>query len=150
MFGQSPLITREILLKSSSFASKIWSSCSICTAHRLSSLLALSSSWLSPNCSISLEMLSHSWYYNDTKCDNDVPGETEEEFSSRLAHNLENLILTEGPETVMSQNLLNVQIFGIFKLSLTFWHFLLPDCCLYCRTRHGSGWCDTSSCNLFW
>ena len=32
-------------------------------------------------------------------------GETEEEFSSRLANNLENLILKEGPETVMPQNL---------------------------------------------
>lgn len=27
-------------------------------------------------------------------------GETEEEFSTRLANNLENLILKEGPETV--------------------------------------------------
>jgi 4-aminobutyrate--pyruvate transaminase len=30
-----------------------------------------------------------------------VPGETEEEFSTRLAINLENLILKEGPETVI-------------------------------------------------
>lgn len=29
------------------------------------------------------------------------PGETEEEFSTRLANNLENLILKEGPETVI-------------------------------------------------
>ncbi|CAA0813010.1 Gamma-aminobutyrate transaminase POP2-mitochondrial [Striga hermonthica] len=29
-----------------------------------------------------------------------LPGETEEEFSTRLAHNLENLILKEGPETI--------------------------------------------------
>ncbi|KAH0644532.1 hypothetical protein KY284_032416 [Solanum tuberosum] len=31
---------------------------------------------------------------------NHLPGETEEEFSTRLANNLENLILKEGPETV--------------------------------------------------
>jgi 4-aminobutyrate--pyruvate transaminase len=30
-----------------------------------------------------------------------VTGETEEEFSTRLANNLENLILKEGPETVL-------------------------------------------------
>jgi 4-aminobutyrate--pyruvate transaminase len=29
-------------------------------------------------------------------------GETEEEFATRLANNLENLILKEGPETVKS------------------------------------------------
>lgn len=34
-----------------------------------------------------------------------MPGETEEEFSSRLANNLEKLILKEGPETVILQNL---------------------------------------------
>ncbi|XP_040371171.1 gamma aminobutyrate transaminase 3, chloroplastic-like [Rosa chinensis] len=28
------------------------------------------------------------------------PGESEEEFSTRLANNLENLILKEGPETI--------------------------------------------------
>jgi 4-aminobutyrate--pyruvate transaminase len=31
-----------------------------------------------------------------------VTGETEEEFATRLANNLENLILKEGPETVKS------------------------------------------------
>ncbi|KAK4727519.1 hypothetical protein R3W88_032436 [Solanum pinnatisectum] len=31
---------------------------------------------------------------------NHLPGETEEEYSTRLANNLENLILKEGPETV--------------------------------------------------
>lgn len=30
-----------------------------------------------------------------------MPGETEEEFSTRLATNLENLIQKEGPETVI-------------------------------------------------
>ncbi|PQQ08150.1 Adenosylmethionine-8-amino-7-oxononanoate aminotransferase [Prunus yedoensis var. nudiflora] len=30
----------------------------------------------------------------------DMPGETEEEFSTRLANNLENLILKEGPDTI--------------------------------------------------
>ena len=30
-----------------------------------------------------------------------VSGESEEEFSTRLANNLENLILKEGPETVI-------------------------------------------------
>ncbi|KGN54978.1 gamma aminobutyrate transaminase 2 [Cucumis sativus] len=35
----------------------------------------------------------HFWRYH-------LPGETEEEFSTRLANNLENLILKEGPETV--------------------------------------------------
>ncbi|KAF7145653.1 hypothetical protein RHSIM_Rhsim04G0084500 [Rhododendron simsii] len=35
----------------------------------------------------------HYWRYH-------LPGETEEEFSTRLANNLENLILKEGPETV--------------------------------------------------
>ncbi|KAM7258865.1 hypothetical protein ACFE04_014606 [Oxalis oulophora] len=35
----------------------------------------------------------HYWRYH-------VPGETEEEFASRLANNLENLILKEGPETI--------------------------------------------------
>ncbi|XP_023523696.1 gamma aminobutyrate transaminase 3, chloroplastic-like isoform X2 [Cucurbita pepo subsp. pepo] len=35
----------------------------------------------------------HYWRYR-------LPGETEEEFSSRLAKNLESLILTEGPETI--------------------------------------------------
>jgi 4-aminobutyrate--pyruvate transaminase len=35
----------------------------------------------------------HYWRYHE-------PGETEEEFSSRLANNLENLILKEGPETI--------------------------------------------------
>ena len=45
-----------------------------------------------------------------------MPGETEEEFSTRLANNLENLILKEGPETVMSPKPdLNVQIFDIRK-----------------------------------
>lgn len=34
-------------------------------------------------------------------------GETEEEFSTRLAANLENLILKEGPETV---KLLNISL----------------------------------------
>ncbi|KAL5064311.1 hypothetical protein RYX36_026048 [Vicia faba] len=29
-----------------------------------------------------------------------LPGETEEEFSTRLANNLEELILKEGPETI--------------------------------------------------
>ena len=44
-----------------------------------------------------------------------MPGETEEEFSTRLANNLENLIL-KGPETVMSPKPdLNVQIFDIRK-----------------------------------
>jgi 4-aminobutyrate--pyruvate transaminase len=31
----------------------------------------------------------------------DISGETEEEFSTRLANNLEELILKEGPETVI-------------------------------------------------
>lgn len=31
-----------------------------------------------------------------------VSGETEEEFSTRLANNLENLIIKEGPETVVA------------------------------------------------
>lgn len=31
-----------------------------------------------------------------------MSGETEEEFSTRLANNLESLILNEGPETVTS------------------------------------------------
>ena len=31
-----------------------------------------------------------------------VAGETEEDFATRLANNLENLILKEGPETVKS------------------------------------------------
>ncbi|TMW91682.1 hypothetical protein EJD97_014034 [Solanum chilense] len=35
----------------------------------------------------------HYWNYH-------LPGETEEEYSTRLANNLENLILKEGPETV--------------------------------------------------
>uniref|UniRef100_A0A9I9E185 Uncharacterized protein n=1 Tax=Cucumis melo TaxID=3656 RepID=A0A9I9E185_CUCME len=35
----------------------------------------------------------HFWRYH-------LPGETEEEFSTRLANNLENLILKEGPETI--------------------------------------------------
>ncbi|KAI6673394.1 hypothetical protein NL676_001300 [Syzygium grande] len=35
----------------------------------------------------------HYWRYH-------LPGETEEEFSSRLANNLEKLILKEGPETI--------------------------------------------------
>ncbi|OWM83078.1 hypothetical protein CDL15_Pgr011760 [Punica granatum] len=35
----------------------------------------------------------HYWRYH-------LPGETEEEFSTRLAKNLENLILKEGPETI--------------------------------------------------
>ncbi|KAK4397910.1 Gamma aminobutyrate transaminase 3, chloroplastic [Sesamum angolense] len=35
----------------------------------------------------------HYWKYH-------LPGETEEEFSTRLANNLENLILKEGPETI--------------------------------------------------
>ena len=30
-----------------------------------------------------------------------ISGETEEEFSTRLANNLEELILKEGPETVI-------------------------------------------------
>lgn len=38
-----------------------------------------------------------------------VLGETEEEFSTRLANNLENLILKEGPETVI-------------KIVFTFYH----------------------------
>ena len=33
-----------------------------------------------------------------------VSGETEEEFSTRLANNLEKLILKEGPETVVQHN----------------------------------------------
>ncbi|KAK8635712.1 hypothetical protein V6N13_004437 [Hibiscus sabdariffa] len=36
----------------------------------------------------------HYWRYH-------LPGETEEDFSTRLANNLENLILKEGPETVI-------------------------------------------------
>ncbi|KAK1280256.1 hypothetical protein QJS04_geneDACA018560 [Acorus gramineus] len=35
----------------------------------------------------------HYWRYH-------LPGETEEEFSTRLANNLENLILKEGPDTI--------------------------------------------------
>ncbi|MQL41545.1 aminotransferase class III-fold pyridoxal phosphate-dependent enzyme, partial [Escherichia coli] len=35
----------------------------------------------------------HYWRYH-------LPGETEEEFSTRLANNLEELILKEGPETI--------------------------------------------------
>ncbi|PRQ38373.1 putative transaminase [Rosa chinensis] len=35
----------------------------------------------------------HYWRYHQ-------PGESEEEFSTRLANNLENLILKEGPETI--------------------------------------------------
>lgn len=35
-----------------------------------------------------------------------IPGETEEEFSTRLAINLENLILKEGPETVIYSNII--------------------------------------------
>lgn len=35
----------------------------------------------------------HYWRYH-------LPGETEEEFSTRLANNLENLIIKEGPETI--------------------------------------------------
>ncbi|XP_073286257.1 gamma aminobutyrate transaminase 1, mitochondrial isoform X1 [Primulina huaijiensis] len=35
----------------------------------------------------------HFWRYH-------LPGETEEEFSTRLANNLENLIIKEGPETI--------------------------------------------------
>ncbi|KAI3794581.1 hypothetical protein L1987_37213 [Smallanthus sonchifolius] len=35
----------------------------------------------------------HYWRYN-------LPGETEEQFSTRLAKNLENLIIKEGPETI--------------------------------------------------
>jgi 4-aminobutyrate---pyruvate transaminase len=31
----------------------------------------------------------------------DISGETEEEFATRLANNLEELILKEGPETVI-------------------------------------------------
>uniref|UniRef100_A0A9I9EER8 Uncharacterized protein n=1 Tax=Cucumis melo TaxID=3656 RepID=A0A9I9EER8_CUCME len=44
-----------------------------------------------------------------------IKGETMEEFSSRLANNLENLILTEGPENnnVIEPDL-NVQIFDIY------------------------------------
>lgn len=38
-------------------------------------------------------------------------GETEEEFSTRLANNLENLILKEGPETVTSINFDHVFLF---------------------------------------
>ncbi|XP_060209699.1 gamma aminobutyrate transaminase 3, chloroplastic-like isoform X2 [Lycium barbarum] len=37
----------------------------------------------------------HYWRYH-------LPGETEEEFSTRLANNLENLILKEGPETIQA------------------------------------------------
>nr|GMD14737.1 gamma aminobutyrate transaminase 1, mitochondrial [Ipomoea batatas] len=39
----------------------------------------------------------HYWRYH-------LPGETEEEFSTRLANNLENLILKEGPETIIPQS----------------------------------------------
>ncbi|XP_040945884.1 gamma aminobutyrate transaminase 1, mitochondrial isoform X2 [Gossypium hirsutum] len=35
----------------------------------------------------------HYWRYH-------LPGETKEDFSTRLANNLENLILKEGPETI--------------------------------------------------
>jgi hypothetical protein len=37
-----------------------------------------------------------------------MPGETEEEFSTRLANNLENLILKEGPETVIYSNIIQL------------------------------------------
>lgn len=37
----------------------------------------------------------------------DMPGETEEEFSTRLANNLENLILKEGPDTVSYSNIIS-------------------------------------------
>ncbi|GAB4840068.1 Gamma aminobutyrate transaminase 1, mitochondrial [Ancistrocladus abbreviatus] len=37
---------------------------------------------------------------NDTQPDKDLSGETEEEFATRLATNLENLILKEGPDTI--------------------------------------------------
>jgi hypothetical protein len=63
--------------------------------------------------------------------------ETEEEFSTRLANNLENLILKEGPETVkhylyifliMEQPFLYFYIcFKKFLLSLPF-----SDCCFHC------------------
>ncbi|KAL5129766.1 Gamma aminobutyrate transaminase 3, chloroplastic [Glycine soja] len=46
----------------------------------------------------------HYWRYH-------LPGETEEEFSTRLAKNLEQLILKEGPETVIHSNACKIAAF---------------------------------------
>lgn len=55
-------------------------------------------------------------------------GETMEEFSSRLANNLENLILTEGPENnnVIEPDL-NVQIFDIYVNNI----FSISNLCFF-------------------
>jgi len=49
-----------------------------------------------------------------------ISGETEEEFSTRLANNLEQLILKEGPETVIHSDTCKVvSTTGTLVLSLT-------------------------------
>ena len=89
-------------------------------------------------------------------CDID---ETEEEFSTRLANNLENLILKEGPETVKFMFLFSCHN-GSYAIC---WSkvpevstplppppCLFPDCCFHCWTCDGCRWCHPSSKDLFW
>jgi hypothetical protein len=59
-------------------------------------------------------------------------GETEEEFATRLANNLENLILKEGPETVKSllPKLILCDRSQVYYLTNLF--FSLSDCCVHC------------------
>lgn len=57
-----------------------------------------------------------------------ISGETEEEFSTRLAKNLEDLILKEGPETVKSS----------YHFVTCMWKAGLPlEGVDHCVTHHG-------------
>ncbi|GLJ13027.1 hypothetical protein SUGI_0203630 [Cryptomeria japonica] len=62
-------------------------------AASLSGLTALHKSFDLPVSFVLHTDCPHYWRYH-------LPGETEEEFASRLANNLEKLILKEGPETI--------------------------------------------------
>ena len=61
-------------------------------------------------------------------CDID---ETEEEFATRLANNLENLILEEGPETVK----LHFLIFFLFKIQKIHAYMLIYGLLIYSPFR---------------
>lgn len=80
-----------------------------------------------------------------------ISGETEEEFSTRLAKNLEDLILKEGPETVTSINFYSCYSVCILRV-IYCWLicFFTSDSCFYCWTSHGGRRCHTSSRDLFW
>ncbi|ONM13949.1 adenosylmethionine aminotransferase1 [Zea mays] len=88
-------------LKSGNFRNSILTACYTCCRYHGSTLISASLTGLPalhqkfdlPAPFVLHTDCPHYWRYH-------LPGETEEDFATRLATNLENLILKEGPETI--------------------------------------------------